>query len=241
MIDFYYWPTPNGRKVAILLEELGLPYTPRPVDISKGEQFAPAFLAISPNHRIPAIVDRDVAGPPVSVFESGAIMFYLAEKSGRFMPACPRLRKEVLEWLFWQTGNQGPMAGQLSHFVNYAPPDSRPDNRYALERYRNEYDRCLGVLERRLEGRRWLVGDAYSIADMICWPWVLIARPLGATLEGFPRVQAWRQAMKERPAVRRAVDLGKEMLRSGPPGADERRLLFGQNARTASDQARRRS
>ena len=237
MIDFYYWPTPNGRKVAILLEELGLAYTPRPVDISRGEQFAPTFLAISPNHRIPAIVDRDVEGAPVPVFESGAIMAYLAEKHGRFMPACPRLRKEAMEWLFWQTGNQGPMAGQLSHFVNYA----EGDNAYALERYRNEYDRCLGVLERRLEGRRWLVGEAYSIADMMCWPWVLIARPLGASLEGFPQVRAWRQAIKERPAVRRAVDLGKELLRREPPGEDERRLLFRQNARTAADEARRRS
>ena len=237
MIDFYYWPTPNGRKVAILLEELGLPYTPIPVDISRGEQFSPAFLAISPNHRIPAIVDRDAAGGPVSVFESGAIMVYLAEKSGRFLPACPRLRKEALEWLFWQAGNQGPMAGQLSHFVNYA----RGDNAYALERYRNEYDRCLGVLERRLQDRRWLVGDAYSVADMICWPWVLIARPLGASLDGFPRLRAWRQAIKERPAVRRAVDLGKALLRGGPPGEEERRLLFGQNARTAQEEARRRS
>ena len=236
MIDFYYWPTPNGRKVAILLEELGLPYTPIPVDIGKGEQFSPAFLAISPNHRIPAIVDRGAEGGPVSVFESGAIMVYLAEKSGRFLPACPRLRKEALEWLFWQAGNQGPMAGQLSHFVNYA----RGDNAYALERYRNEYDRCLGVLERRLEDRRWLVGDAYSIADMICWPWVLIARPLGASLDGFPRLRAWRQAIKERPAVRRAVDLGKALLRGAPPGEEERRLLFGQNARTAPEEARRR-
>ena len=163
-------------------------------------------------------------------------MVYLAENSGRFLPAFPRLRKEALEWLFWQAGNQGPMAGQLSHFVNYA----RGDNAYALERYRNEYDRCLGVLERRLEDRRWLVGDAYSIADMICWPWVLIARPLGASLDGFPRLRAWRQAIKERPAVRRAVDLGKALLRGSPPGEEERRLLFGQNARTAPEEARRR-
>ena len=212
-IDFYYWPTPNGWKVAILLEELGLPYNLIPVDISKGAQFEPSFLAISPNHRIPAIVDRSAGDGPVTVFESGAIMFHLARRTGRFLPDSPAGEKEVLEWLFWQTGNQGPMAGQLSHFVNYAPGD----NAYALERYRNEYDRCLGVLDRRLEGRDWIVGESYTIADMICWPWVLIARPLTASLDAFANVRRWRQAVKERPAVQRAVDLGKQYRRSGEP------------------------
>ncbi len=229
MIDFHYWPTPNGWKVAILLEELGVPYTMIPVDISKGEQFAPPFLAASPNNRIPAIVDRGTPGEPVTVFESGAIMVYLARKHGRFLSGDPLEEKETLEWLFWQVGNQGPMAGQLSHFVNYAPGD----HPYALERYLGEYDRCLGVLERRLRGRTWIVGSDYSIADMICWPWVLIARPLGASLDGFPALGEWRQRLKERPAVRRAVDLGKEFRRSGEPTDEERDILFRQSSRSA--------
>ena len=223
-LDFHYWPTPNGWKVAILLEELGLPYRLCPVNIGRGDQFAPGFLAISPNNRMPAIVDRDVEGDPVSVFESGAIMFYLAEKTGRFIPSDPRGRKEALEWLFWQTGNQGPMAGQLSHFVNYAPGD----HPYSHTRYANEYDRCVGVLERRLQDRTWILGEHYSIADMIAWPWVLIARPLGASLDEYPRVAAWRAAIKDRPAVRRAVDLGKEFRRQGPPSDEERGVLFNQ-------------
>ena len=227
MIDFYYWPTPNGWKVAILLEELGLDYEMIPVNIGKGDQFAPEFLAISPNNRMPAIVDHEVEGEPVSVFESGAIMYYLGEKHGRFLPADPKGRKEALEWLFWQTGNQGPMAGQLSHFVNYGPEGED----YARTRYANEYDRCLGVLERRLEGRDFILGD-YSVADMICWPWVLIAKPLGQSLEAFPNVSRWRAAIKERPAVQRAVDLGKEFRRKGPPSAEERKILFNQTAET---------
>ena len=233
MIDFYYWPTPNGWKVAILLEELGEPYNLIPVNISKGDQFKPEFLAISPNHRMPAIVDHDVPGEPVTVFESGAIMFYLARKTGRFMADDPVLEKETLEWLFWQTGNQGPMAGQLSHFVNYA----QGENPYALERYRNEYDRCLGVLARRLEGRDWIVGSDCSIADMICWPWVLIAKPLTASLDDFPNVSRWRKAVKARPAVQRGVDLGKEFRRNAAPDEEERKILFQQNARTASEQS----
>jgi GSH-dependent disulfide-bond oxidoreductase len=166
MIDSYYWPTPNGWKVAIMLEECVLNYRVLPVDIGKGEQFRPEFLEISPNHLMPAIVDHDVEGAPVSVFESGAILFYLARKTGRFMPKDERRRIEALQWLFWQVGNQGPMAGQLSHFVNYAPGE----HAYACQRYANEYDRCLGVLERRLEGRAFIL-DEYSIVDMICWPW----------------------------------------------------------------------
>ena len=223
-IDFHYWPTPNGWKVAILLEELGIAYRLCPVNIGKGDQFRPEFLAISPNNRMPAIVDHDVEGEPISVFESGAIMFYLAEKTGRFIPGDARGRVEALEWLFWQTGNQGPMAGQLSHFVNYAPGD----HPYSHERYANEYDRCLGVLERRLEDRSWLLGEEYSVADMIAWPWVLIARPLGVALDAYPRVSAWRAAVKDRPAVQRAVDLGKEFRRAGPPSEEERKVLFNQ-------------
>jgi GST-like protein len=230
VIDFYYWPTPNGWKVAILLEELGADYRMIPVRIGKGDQFKPEFLAISPNNRMPAIVDHDVPGDPVPVFESGAIMWYLAEKAGKFLPTDPLGRKEAMEWLFWQVGNQGPMAGQLSHFVNYAPAGVSD---YGRERYAREYDRCLGVLERRLqgglEGRDYILGD-YSIADMICWPWVLIAKPLGASLEPFPNVAAWRNRIKDRPAVQRAVDLGKEMRRQGSPTDDERKLLYEQTA-----------
>ncbi len=185
MIDFYYWPTPNGWKVAIMLEECGLEYRMIPVNIGRGDQFKPEFLAISPNNRMPAIVDHDAleefGGGPVPVFESGAILIHLAELSGRFMPQDRRGRKECLEWLFWQVGNLGPMAGQLSHFVNYAPGE----HPYSHKRYADEYNRCLGVLERRLEGRAFILDD-YSIADMASWPWVLIARPLGQPLDDFP-------------------------------------------------------
>ncbi len=233
MIDFYYWPTPNGWKVAIMLEECALPYNMIPLNIGKGEQFTPEFLAISPNNRMPAILDHDVEGDPVPVFESGAILFYLAEKTGKFMPRDALGRKEALEWLFWQVGNQGPLAGQLSHFVNYAPQDEH----YARERYANEYDRCLGVLERRLAERPYILGQDYSIADMICWPWVLIAKPLGQSLDDFPQVARWRQAVKERPAVRRAVDLGKEFRRNAPPSEDERKILFGQTAKSVREKS----
>jgi len=224
MIDFYYWPTPNGWKVSILLEELGIEYRTIPVNIGKGDQFKPDFLAISPNNRMPAIVDHDTGGDPQSVFESGAIMIYLAEKTGRFIPADPAGRIEALEWLFWQTGNQGPMGGQLSHFVNYAPGD----HPYSHKRYAGEYERCLGVLERRLEERRYILGDDYSIADMICWPWVLIAKPLGQALDPFPHVARWRTEIKARPAVQRGVDLAKDLRRSAPPSDEERKILFGQ-------------
>jgi len=232
MIDFYFWPTPNGWKVSILLEELGLPYRMIPVNIGAGDQLKPEFLKISPNNRMPAIVDHEVAGPPVSVFESGAIMLYLAEKTGRFLPPGPLARKEALEWLFWQVGNQGPMAGQLSHFVNYAPKDQA----YGRERYLKEYDRCLGVLDRRLADRAYILGEDYSIVDMICFPWVLIAKPLQANLDDHPHVADWRLRVKERPAVRRGVDLGKDLRRKGPPSAAERRILFGQTAATVGAQ-----
>jgi GST-like protein len=224
MIDFFYWPTPNGWKVAIMLEECGLEYRMIPVNIGRGDQFKPEFLAISPNNRMPAIVDHvaptDFGEGPVSVFESGAILIHLAERSGRFMPQDRLGRKECLEWVFWQVGNLGPMAGQLSHFVNYAPGD----HPYSHKRYADEYNRCLGVLERRL------AGHPFILADMASWPWVLIARPLGQPLNDFPNVARWREAIKERPAVQRGVDLGKDLRRSAPPTDDERRVLFNQTA-----------
>jgi GSH-dependent disulfide-bond oxidoreductase len=230
MIDFYYWPTPNGWKVSIMLEECGLEYRMIPVNIGKGDQFKPEFLAISPNNRMPAIVDHDESerpgGGPMAIFESGAILLHLADKAGRFAPNDRRGRKELMEWLFWQVGNLGPMAGQLSHFVNYAPGE----HSYSLRRYQNEYNRCLGVLERRLEGREYILGAEYTIADMCSWPWVLIAKPLGQAIEEFPNVARWRAAVRDRPAVKRGVDLGKELRRSAPPSDEERQILFNQTA-----------
>jgi GST-like protein len=202
-----------------------------PVNISKGDQFRDEFLAISPNNRMPAIVDHDVEGEPVPVFESGAIMWYLADKYGTFLPGDALGRKEVMEWLFWQVGGQGPMAGQLSHFVNYAPEDI--DNAYSLRRYKGEYERLLGVLDRRLDGRDWLVGNQYTIADMICWPWILIAKPLTSDLSPFSNVITWRARIKDRPATQAAVNLGKDMRRQAPPTDEERKMLYEQTAETA--------
>src|SRR5690242_14448400 len=226
MIDFYYWPTPNGCKVSIMLEETGLGYRMIPVNIGKGDQFKPEFLAISPNNRMPAIVDQGVRDGPLPIFESGAILLHLAEKSGRFAPTGVRARKEMMEWLFWQVGNLGPMAGQLSHFVNYA----QGEHTYSHRRYANEYNRCLGVLEVRLAGREYIL-DEYSIADMASFPWVLISKPLGQPLDEFPNVARWRETIKQRPAVQRGIDLGKEWRRKAPPSDEERRILFGQTSK----------
>jgi GST-like protein len=210
-----------------MLEECGLPYKIVPVNIGTGEQFEPDFLKISPNNRMPAIVDHDEPGGPMAIFESGAILLHLAEKTGRFAPTDRHGRKEMMEWLFWQVGNLGPMAGQLSHFVNYA----QGEHPYSHQRYANEYNRCLGVLERRLEGRKFILGE-YSIADMASWPWVLISKPLGQELDDFPNVARWRGAVRDRPAVRRGVDLGKDLRRSAPPSDEERKILFNQTATT---------
>ena len=225
MIDFYFAPTPNGWKVGIMLEECGLAYRTHLLRLSKGDQLQPAFRAISPNAKMPAIVDHDVEGEPVSVFESGAILLYLAEKTGRFLPKDPLGRKEAMEWLFWQVGNQGPMAGQLSHFRNYAPKGED----YGLKRYSGEYERNLAVLDERLEGRDYILGD-YSIADMMAFPWAFIAKLLGASLEDFPNVAAWRGQIKERPAVRRAIDLHKSEQNRGQATAENNSLLFNQSA-----------
>jgi len=226
MIDFYYWPTPNGWKVSILLEELAIDYNTVMVNIGKGDQFKPEFLAISPNNRMPAIVDNDVEGEPVPVFESGAIMMYLAEKYQLFMPSDPIERKQIMEWLFWQTGNQGPMMGQHSHFFNYAPGEEK--HGYGRKRYEAESIRCMAVLNKHLEHREWIVGDAYSIADMINFPWVLITKAMDLPLADYPHLARWRQAVKERPAVQRGVSLGKEDRRKKPPTQAERNILFGQ-------------
>jgi len=227
-IDFYYWPTPNGWKVSIMLEELALPYRLHLVDINRGDQFSPEFLAISPNNRMPAIVDPDGPEGPLPVFESGAILTYLAEKTGRFAPSDPLGRKELNEWLFWQVGNLGPMAGQHSHFRNYAHEEEKQS--YAAGRYRREYIRCIEVLDRRLEGRAYVLGEDYTIADMISWPWILIAPRMDVSLDPYRNVSRWRQAVKERPAVQRGVALAKDKRRSRDEeiAPETRALLFGQ-------------
>lgn len=208
MIDLYYWTTPNGHKITIFLEEAGLPYRLLPVNINKGEQFKPAFLRHAPNNRIPAIVDKDPTdgGEPISIFESGAILQYLAEKTGRFLPKTVRGRTEVMQWLFWQMGGLGPMAGQNHHFSQYAP-ESIP---YAIERYVKETSRLYGVLDRRLAGRDFIAGE-YSIADMACYPWIVPHHREGQNLEDFPHLKHWFDTMRERPAVVRAYEIANEV------------------------------
>jgi GST-like protein len=226
MIDLYYWPTPNGWKISIALEELELPYNVVFVNIGRGEQFKPEFLAISPNNRIPAIVDHDPpdAGQPVSIFESGAILIYLAEKTGKLMPNELRVRKEVLEWVMWQMANLGPMLGQAHHFRMYAPEKIS----YAVNRYTDETNRLYGVLDRKLEGREYIVGD-YSIADIACWPWIVPYAMQGQDLGEFPNVQRWFDTMKARPAVKKGFELGMELRRTMDEEA--KKILFGQTAR----------
>ncbi|MBJ6979069.1 glutathione S-transferase N-terminal domain-containing protein [Luteimonas sp. MC1895] len=230
MIDLHYWPTPNGHKVTLLLEEAGLDYRIHPVDIGQGDQFAPAFLAISPNNKMPAIVDHAPAdgGAPQAVFESGAILLYLAEKTGRFLPADPRARIEVLEWLFWQMAGLGPMTGQYGHFSVYAP-EPVP---YAIDRYTKEALRLLGVLERRLAGRAFIAGD-YSIADMAAYPWINVYDRAPLDLASFPEVRRWQAAIAARPATQRAYALSKQVNpAAGAPMSDaEKAVLFGQGAK----------
>ncbi|PZX12383.1 GST-like protein [Palleronia aestuarii] len=235
MIDFHYAPTPNGWKVAIMLEECGLDYDLKPVRLHEGDQFAPDFLAISPNAKMPAILDHAPAegfgDAPVPVFESAAILLYLAEKTGRFAPPeADRLaRKDLMEWLFWQTGSQGPMGGQLSHYRNYAPEAERD---YGFRRYLGEYERTMAVLENRLKDRDHILGEAYSIADMQAFPWAFIAKPLGSSLDRFPNVAEWRERLKSRPAVRRAIDLMKDGQNrgEGKRTVDNDSGTFNQNA-----------
>jgi GST-like protein len=227
VIDLHYWPTPNGWKISIALEEMALPYRVVPVNIGRGEQHEPGFLAISPNGRMPAIVDHEPpdGSGPLAIFESGAILLYLAEKSGRFLPSDLRARTEVWAWLMWQVGGLGPMLGQHGHFALYAP-EKIP---YAVDRYRREALRLYGVLDRRLADRPHLCG-AYTVADMACWPWVVTWKAQGIDLGGFPHVRRWYDALKERPALRRGYDLGKELRQRVFAGPDERArsVLFGQ-------------
>lgn len=222
-IELYYWPTPNGWKVAIFLEEAGLPYKVVPVNIGRGEQFEPDFLRISPNNKMPAIVDHDgPGGEAVSVFESGAILVYLAEKTGRFLPGDPRGRIAALEWLMFQMGTVGPMLGQLHHFRNYAD-DRIP---YAIERYANEARRLYGVLDRRLDGRDFVAGDGYSIADMAIFPWIVPHEGQGIDLDRFPAVKRWFERIDARPAVGRALAVMEE-VRGEKPDEEARKILFG--------------
>lgn len=230
MIDLYYWTTPNGHKITMFLEEAGLPYRVIPIDIGKGEQFKPDFLAISPNNRIPAIVDTKPAkgGKPISLFESGAILLYLAEKTGKFIPADLARRAEVLQWLFWQMGGLGPMAGQNHHFRNY----SNEKITYAIERYTKETNRLYGVLNKRLADRPFVAGDDYSIADMASYPWTVSHDRQGQDLNDFPHLKRWFETIHARPATIAAYDLVKTVNPTAgkPMTEEEKKILFGQTA-----------
>jgi GST-like protein len=228
MIELSYWTTPNGHKITIFLEEAQVPYRITPINISKGEQFAPEFLKIAPNNRIPAILDTAPTdgGVPISIFESGAILQYLAEKTGKFLPADIRGRTEVMEWLFWQMAGLGPMAGQNHHFGTYAP-EKLP---YAIERYVKETNRLYGVLNKRLADREFIAGD-YSIADMASYPWIVPYERQQQNIDDFPHLKRWFLAIRERPAVVRAYEIAKE-INANPTVTPESRVhLFGQVAR----------
>lgn len=229
-IELYYWPTPNGWKITVMLEELGVPYDVNYINISKGEQFAADFLAIAPNNRMPAIVDPDgPGGAPISVFESGAILQYLGRKFGKFYPADERLRVQVEEWLYWQVGGLGPMAGQANHFRQYAPEKIE----YGINRYTNEVNRLYGVMNKRLTERDFLAGD-YSIADMAALGWVVQHENAGQDLNDFPHLKRWFETLKARPAVQKGLDVGKqERARQQHLSQDKeaQKILFGQTAR----------
>jgi GSH-dependent disulfide-bond oxidoreductase len=228
-IDLFFWPTPNGYKISIMLEECGLAYALRPVNITKGDQFDPAFLAISPNNKMPAIVDPDGPGAePLSVFESGAILQYLARKTGRFQGSTERERIAIDQWLFWQVGGLGPMAGQCHHFRNYAPEKIQ----YGIDRYTNEVNRLYGVLDRQLSAHEYVAGP-YSIADMAVFPWVRLWKNQGQDIDAFPSVKAWLEKVGEREAVKRGLAVGKDLgsNRSLADDKEAQKILFGQKAR----------
>ena len=233
MIDLHYWPTPNGHKITLFLEEAGVPYIIKPVNIGAGEQFQPDFLKIAPNNRMPAIVDHDPVdgGEPISIFESGAILIYLANKYGKFNGGDDLRRKvETVQWLMWQVSGLGPMAGQNGHFNVYAP--EKID--YAINRYSNETNRLYGVLNRRLEGRDFITGD-YSIADMASYPWIVPYEAHGQKLDDFPHLQRWFEAVQARPATIAAYEKGGDVQAySAPMTEEQRKILFGQTAKTAA-------
>ena len=224
MIDVWTWPTPNGHKVHIALEELAFPYKVIPVNIGAGDQFNPEFLAVTPNHRIPAIVDHEgLGGKPVTLFESGAILIYLAEKAGKLMPSDPHERLACLQWLMFQMGGVGPMFGQYNHFAAYAP-EKLP---YAIDRYTNEVQRLHRVLEKRLSSSQYLAGNDYSIADIATFPWVRNPARRNVELEHFPAVKRWHDAIAARPAVQRGVEVLSESQRKGQITDKERENMFG--------------
>ncbi|WP_118134260.1 glutathione S-transferase family protein [Oceanicella sp. SM1341] len=231
-IELHYWPTPNGWKISIALEEMGLPYELHLVNIGAGEQFEPGFLKIAPNNRMPAIVDPEGPdGKPISVFESGAILQYLARKTGRFYGSTPREQVEVEEWLMWQMGGVGPMAGQAHHFLKYAPAMDPPnDLPYAKDRYRNEVGRLYGVLDRRLEGRDFVAG-AYSIADMAIWPWASLWEGQQQDISGLKNLQAWLERVGSRPGVQAGRALAAEKRNQIQDDRKAQSVLFGQKAR----------
>ncbi len=222
-MDLYFAPTPNGWKITIMLEECGLPYHLIPLNLAAGDQFDPEFLKISPNNRMPAIVDHETG---LHIFESGAILQYLAEKTGRFMPIDPDGKYAVLQWLFWQVGGLGPMAGQLSHFVNYAPGGPAA-HEYAYTRYKNEYDRLFAVMERSLAEHEFLAGD-YSIADMAAFPWVVPYKRFEQDMHPYPGVRRWFDTLKHRAGVRRGMDVGRELMRQGELTEAQRQTMFSQ-------------
>ena len=228
MYDIYFWTTPNGYKILLFAEEAGLTYSIKPINIGRGEQFDPAFLLISPNNRIPAFVDHapDSGDGSLSLFESGAILLYLAEKTGLFIPHDLRGRVEVLQWLFWQMGGLGPMAGQNHHFKHYAPEKMS----YSIDRYMNETNRLYGVLDRRLLDRRYMAGDAYSIADMATYPWVLPERQ-GQNIDDFPHLKRWKTDIAARQATIRAYEKGRAINTVPVVSKDSAAILFGQTAR----------
>ena len=227
MIELHYWPTPNGHKITLFLEEAGLPYEIKPVNIGAGEQFQPGFLQIAPNNRMPAIVDTEPAdgGEPISIFGSGAILVYLAEKTGKFLSADPRRRYDTLQWLFWQMGGLGPMAGQNHHFAVYAP--EKLD--YAITRYVNETNRLYGVLNKRLADREFVAED-YSIADMAAYPWIVPYERQGQNLDDFPHLKRWFHVIKARPATVLAYERGKEISTQPTMTEEAKKVLFGQTA-----------
>jgi GSH-dependent disulfide-bond oxidoreductase len=240
MIDLYYWPTPNGKKVTILLEEAGIPYNVVPLNIGRGDQFTDDFLKISPNNRMPAMVDTEPAGggAPIHIFESGAIMLYLAEKAGRFLPADLARRYEVIEWVMWQMANQGPKSGEAGHFRRLG--DSQGDQSYAVARFTDEVNRLYGVLNNRLYDRPWIAGEEYSIADMICYPWTIGWQGQGQDLNDFKYFKRWFEAMGERPGVQRGMEVSAGPIEDYsllPPDERERRrkLLYNQRARPAPE------
>ena len=224
MIDLYTWATPNGHKVHIMLEETGLPYNVIPVNIGEGDQFKPDFLKISPNNKMPAMVDSDgPGGKPISIFESGAMLIYLASKTGKFLPEDLRDKWSTLQWLMFQMGGVGPMLGQAHHFLQYAPEKIE----YAMNRYRNEANRLYGVIDRRLRESRYIACDQYTIADMAIVPWLRMPERQGENVDDFPHLKKWRDAILERPAVQRGVKVLADLRRVGPHSDKEREILFG--------------